>query len=63
MKEKVLTLQELVTRLQTLCHDGFAQHEVTFWTFDTGVIFPEEIELHIKSDAMINGYIPVKLGE
>lgn len=58
-----MTLQELTTRLQTLCHDGWSMHEIDFWTKSEGVIFPEELELRIDSDATKTGYISVKLGK
>jgi hypothetical protein len=64
MKEekKGMTLQELTTRLQSLCHDGYSQEEILFFTRDLGLLFPEEVELRFRSAATKDGYITVKLG-
>lgn len=61
MKSEI-TLQELTTRLQTLCHDGFSQSSVQLVVEGFGTISPEEIELLIKSDVMKDGFIKVRLG-
>lgn len=58
-----MTLQELTTRLQTLCHNGYSLHEIEFWNKDTGILFPDEIRLRIETDSTKEGYIQVKLGD
>lgn len=35
--ENGMTLQELTTRLQSLCHDGYAQHKIVFGIEHDGV--------------------------
>ena len=49
-----MKLGELVARLQELAHEGWAE---------TGILFPEEVEIRLDSDAMKNGYVKVKLDE
>lgn len=56
-----MTLQELTTRLQTLCHDGFSQHDIVFLLKGFGTVKPEELELIIKSEVMKDGFIKVGL--
>ncbi len=58
-----MKLGELVARLQELAHEGWAETEVSFWTEGTGILFPEEVEIWLDSDAMKNGYVKVKLNE
>ena len=64
MKEKKrrMTMQELSTLFQQLCNDGWSQHEVLFWQKDLEFLFPEELELRIKSDVSAGGFITVKFG-
>lgn len=58
-----MTLQELTTRLQTLCHDGWALSEIGFIASNEGLIHPKELILCIKSEVNKNGYVEVKLQE
>ena len=59
-----MTLQELTTRLQTLCHDGYSQKEVLIDINGYGVhLAPvEQVELKFKSSVMADGFISVKMG-
>ena len=57
-----MKLSELTARLQTLCHDGYSQHDVEFILEGYGTVNPEELELIMKSEVMKDGYIKVKLG-
>lgn len=60
MKSEI-TLQELTTRLQTLCHDGYSMAKIEFLVEGYGTVYPEELELLIKSDVMKDGFIKVGL--
>lgn len=59
-----MTLQELTTRLQTLCHDGYAQKEVLIDINGYGVhLAPvEEVKFRFESSAMQDGFISVTMG-
>ena len=61
---KKMTLQELTTRLQTLCYDGYAQKEVLIDISGYGVhLAPvEDIKLCFKSSVMEDGFISVTMG-
>ena len=52
-----LTLQELTTRLQVLCHDGFSQYEISFRQKELGPIPLNELELHLKSNTLKDIYV------
>lgn len=58
-----MTLQELTTRLQALCHDGWSLNEVEFLIcgelsrFEAG-----DVKLILKSESAAGGEICVKLG-
>ena len=59
-----MTLQELTSRLQTLCHDGWAQNEAQFLTGNMGdkIKFDaKDVELILKSEAAADGVIRIKL--
>lgn len=60
-----MTLQELTTRMQTLCHDGYAQKEVLIDSNGYGVhLAPvEEVKFRFESSAMQDGYISVTMGD
>lgn len=62
-KIKPMTLQELTTRLQSLCHDGYSQNEVLFLLDGFGIIEPRELQLLFKSDVVQTGFINVNIGE
>ena len=59
-----MTLQELTTRLQTLCHDGYAQKKVLIDINGYGVHLAtvEEVKFRFESSAMQDGYISVTMG-
>lgn len=58
-EKKKLTLQEITTRLQVLCHDGYSQNEL-FVRFPGCVLIPfSEIELYFKNEEVLSGLIPV----
>lgn len=60
MPEQKVTLQDFVTRLQVLCHDGYSQEEL-FIRFPGCELKPVcEAEFYFKSDALTTGVIPVK---
>lgn len=52
-----LTLQELTTRVQALCHDGYSQYEISFQTKESGLIPLDELELHLKSNVLKDIYV------
>jgi hypothetical protein len=60
-----MTLQELTTRLQTLCHDGYSQKEVLIDINGYGVhLAPiEQVEFKFQSSAMSDGFVSVKMGD
>ncbi len=65
MKElKSMTLQEFTTRLQSLCHDGYSQHEIFIDVDGAGTHLAsiEDVKFCVKSDATKNGFINVKMG-
>lgn len=55
-----MTLGELSTRLQTLCHDGYSLHEVKFY-YNGEIKEPKELELIFNSEVTKDGFISVKL--
>ena len=59
-----MTLQELTTRLQTLCHDGYSQKEVLIDINGYGVhLAPvEQVEFKFQSSVMSDGFVSVKMG-
>lgn len=59
-----MKLQELTSRLQALCHDGYAQKEVLIDLNGYGVhLAPvEEIKFRFESSVMEDGYISVTMG-
>lgn len=60
-----MTLQELTTRLQMLCHDGYSQNEVLIDINGYGVhLAPvESVKFRFKSSAMKDGFVSVTMGE
>ncbi len=60
-----MTLQELTTRLQTLCHVGYSQKEVLIDINGYGVhLAPiEQIKFKLKSSAVSDGFISVEMGD
>ena len=60
-----MTLQELTTRLQTLCHDGYSQKEVLIDINGFGVhLAPiEQIRFRLESSVCADGFISVEMGD
>ena len=60
-----MTLQELTTRLQTLCHDGYSQKEVLVDINGYGVhLAPiEQIRFRLESSVVAGGFISVEMGD
>lgn len=59
-----MTLQDFTARLQTLCHDGYAQNEVLIDINGYGVhLAPvEDVNFCFKSSVMEDGFISVTMG-
>lgn len=63
-KEKGMTLQELTTRLQELCHQGYSQHKVFVDINGYGVHLAEinDVKFKLISSVTEDGYITVNMG-
>lgn len=67
MKEekKGMTLQELTTRLQELCHQGYSENLVFIDINGFGVHLAEieDVKFKLKSSVTEDGYITVNMGD
>lgn len=63
-KEKGMTLQELTTRLQEFCHQGYSQHKVFVDINGYGVHLAEinDVKFKLNSSVTEDGYITVNMG-
>ena len=59
--ESKINLKEFTTRLQSLCHDGFALSNFTVVT-ESGEFIPENIVFKVHSENVKDGFITVRLG-
>ena len=57
-----MNLREVTTRFQTLCHDGYSEHQV-YAEYNGKIIPIEKLKIDFKSDAVKDGYIRVKINE
>ena len=57
---KKLTLQDFVTRLQVLCHDGYSQEELFIMFPGCELKNVSEAQFFFKSEAVVSGVIPIR---